>query len=134
MNSIKTFYATGSGHVSSTGFTNFFSGTPEKIRSVLQTVAKEFPNAVVINGDDDWYSKSEVRPETWRNLFEIEILAYFHSGISGISKSGIVIDQKNFEKLKDRYQEEFGIPLEEKGKLKIFNLKSEKEEKIEKAK
>ena len=94
-----TYNAHGPGHTGTTGFTNYFPGTDEQLAAALDRVFAEHPDAVVLDGDDDWYACDCHRPATFPHVFGIEPIAYFHTGISGISKSGIVVSREDFERL-----------------------------------
>ena len=86
-------------HVGYSGFTNYFPGTSEDIAAALEKVFEDHPGSVVINGTADWLSPRFERPETFRHQFDIQPLAMFHSGISGISKSGIVVTAEDYQKI-----------------------------------
>lgn len=103
MTETHTFRAHGRGHTGSSGFTNFWPGTRDDVARGLAAVFEAHPGAVVVDGDDDWYASEADRPACWPELFGVEALAFFHSGISGISKSGVVLSREDF----DRIEREF---------------------------
>ena len=83
------------------GFTNYMGGYSDvHFNEKLKSVFEDFPNAVIIDGSDDWYAKIEHSPSTLCNKFHIMPLADFHTGISGISSSGKVIEKEDFIRLK----------------------------------
>lgn len=126
----KTYRAHGQGHTGSTGFTNYRPGTRQDVARALDDVFADHPDAVVVDGDDDWYACGADRPASWPEMFGVEALAFFHSGISGISKSGVVLSREDF----DRIEREFptrtfkqirkpdvtGVVLRERPALRIY--------------
>lgn len=90
---------TGTSHTGTYGFTNYFAGSSEDVARGLEKVFADFPDAVVIDGSDDWFAKPWTRPGKFINAFEIKPLALFHSGSSGVSKSGIIITEEDFDKI-----------------------------------
>ena len=99
-----TYLASGGKHTSSHGFVNYIGGaTKERFQASLQEVFARHPNAVVLNGSDDWDDPQCRRPESFPQKFDIQPLAYFHSGMSGISKSGIVVSREDFDKIEREF-------------------------------
>jgi hypothetical protein len=93
---MKIFNSAVHTHVGISGFTNYLPGDP---RSQIAAVFQEFPDAIIVDGTDDWGAAREFRPETFEGSYGVKPLAYFHTGCSGISKSGIVITQEDFDSL-----------------------------------
>jgi hypothetical protein len=110
----KTFYASRSPSTGSSGFTNFIGCDMEK---GLAEVFKEHPKAVVIDGSDDWYAPDAKRPEVWSSKIGLVPLAWFQSGISGISKSGIVVLRKDLRVISKCYKSQYGIELTTANKI-----------------
>jgi len=97
----KYLVSTGS-HTGSSGFTNYFGGyADEGLKKTLQEVFNDFSNVVVIDGSDDWYAELKYSPSSLCKKFDIEPRASFHTGISGISSSGRIIDETDFDRLKE---------------------------------
>jgi hypothetical protein len=94
---MKTFYASSGLSHGSSGFGNFLGGAD--VKSAANDVFAWDPEAVIVDGTDNWHASPERRPEQFDRLFGVNILAYFHSGISGISKSGIVITKSELAKI-----------------------------------
>lgn len=90
---------TSTAHVGYSGFTNYFPGTREDIAAALEEVFEDHPGSVVIDGADNWFWHRYERPETFPRQFDIQPLAMFHSKISGISKSGIVVTAEDYHKI-----------------------------------
>lgn len=92
-------------HTGTSGFTNFM-GHPD-IPKALNQVFQDNPHAVVIDGDDNWYAPPLMHPEATAKEARLSSSS-FHSGVSGISKSGIVLKSEKdyarwlnfFDKLK----------------------------------
>ena len=59
------------------------------------------------------YAKPEQRPERFAHDLGIENVALFHTGISGISSSGVVLTRTEFEKLVGRYRDTYGKEITE---------------------
>jgi hypothetical protein len=96
---MKTYNAAGGASTGTTGFTNFVGKSNNE--GALAAVFADFPDAVVLDGSDDWYSNPLSRPSDICREMEIKPLALYHSGISGIAKSGVVIRFEDFERLAD---------------------------------
>jgi len=104
MSKLHTYLASGGKHTSTSGFVNYIGGaSQDKFQATLEEIFAKHPNAVVLNGDDDWYASQCCRPELFPRKFDIQPLAYFHSGISGISKSGIVVSRRDFDKIEREF-------------------------------
>jgi len=70
-----------------------------------QALAKYGPTAVILDGDDDWYAPRISHPSRVAKEAGITPLGDFHSGFSGISKSGIVIKAKDLVKFKRTFKQ-----------------------------
>jgi hypothetical protein len=100
-NPIKA-YMPGGAHTGSSGFTNYLGANPKTER-----VFADFPDAIIVDGDDNWYAHESCRPERLRAKFKIEILAWYHTGISGMTKSGFVCTPEEFAKFRLAYLAEY---------------------------
>ena len=111
-----------SSHISSSigSWVNYMGASEESFKKTRQQVFTDYPDSVIINGNDDWFAPEYSRPETFIRNFGIEVLAYYHSGISGISKSGIVVTKSEYLKLKEKYLEKYNLDLD--SKCKIYQL------------
>ena len=98
---IRTFLP-GGAHTGSSGFTNYMGPAP-----TTAAVFAEFPKAVIVDGSDDWSAKVEYRPQRLCKTWKITPLAYYHSGISGIARSGVVLSQTDFRRFRTEYQAAF---------------------------
>ena len=99
MATMITFNPAQSVHVGTSGFSNYTPGNSESVVKMIRDVFARFPKAVIVNGDDDWYKPRSERPETFETDYGVKPLAYFHTGVSGISKTGIVISWEDFQNL-----------------------------------
>lgn len=95
-------------HTGSSGFTNYFNNKPNPA-----AVWAVFPDAVIVDGDDDWSAPKESRPMALVEKAGLKPLAWFHSGISGITKSGLVLTREDFTKLSEYYVNTFGKGIAE---------------------
>lgn len=121
-NPLKTYLGVSPGgvHVGSSGFTNYMDNKPNPM-----AVFKDHPTAIIVDGDDNWYADKEKRPATVVRDAGIEPLAWFHSGISGITKSGAVLTPKDFAKLEAYYLREFKKPLGDCVKVYRYDYKTD---------
>jgi hypothetical protein len=104
---LRTFIGIGArAHTGTSGFTNFFSNRPSP-----EEVWRVHPEAVIVDGSDDWYAKPECRPQALVEGSGVRPLAWFHSGISGITKSGIVLSRADFNRLSAYYRDTFGMEI-----------------------
>jgi len=112
-------------HISTSGFINYFGNSTETIDQMVNRVFKETPNSVVINGTDNWYANTFAKPEAvFNEHFKMskEPIAFFHTGTSGISSTGIVIAIEDYNALSKAYQEKYGFAMDKK--MKIYFDKS----------
>jgi len=101
---MRNYLASTGKHTSSHGFVNYMGGaSKERIRETLEAIFNEHPGAVVLDGDDDWYANDCRRPGCFPDIFGIKPLATFHTGTSGITKSGIVVSRQDFEKIEREF-------------------------------
>ena len=91
----------------SSNFINYMGASAIEYERIRQEIFAEYPNSVIIDGDDDLIAKREMRPQTFIDDFGINVLAYYHSGISGITKSGIVISKTDYDILARKYMEKY---------------------------
>lgn len=97
MSDIQTFNASRGASTGTSGFRNYI-GTPDVEGTLAQVFAK-YPRAVVVDGNDDWFAPIQSSPARACRKNGITPLAYFHTGISGISKSGVVLKASDYRKL-----------------------------------
>jgi hypothetical protein len=107
---LKKFLASGGVHVGSSGFANYIG--PSDVPGALERVWEAHPDAIVVDGDDDWKAPKWRRPESLARDHKLRVLALFHSGISGISSSGVVLDRAEYDRLRFEYQEVHGKDIE----------------------
>jgi hypothetical protein len=84
---------------------NYTGGSPKP-----EDVFAEFPEAVIVNGADDWCADPHLRPEWLRGRLGVEILAWYHTGASGISNSGFVCTEEEYAKFAAKYEDAFCTP------------------------
>jgi len=106
---LQTFMGnTSETHTSSSGFTNYFNNRPNP-----EAVWRVYPEAVIVDGTDNWSAKDEYRPQRLAERAGLNPLAWFHSGISGVTKSGLVLTRADFDKLSAYYLNTFGRGIAE---------------------
>ena len=99
-------------HVGSSGFLNYWRDrNTEDTSSLAARALKENEGCVVLNGQDDWTSPEWKRPETFCRTLGVEPVALFHTGISGVTSSGVVISKEDFNRLQDEYVARYGHDL-----------------------
>lgn len=89
--------------VSSTGFVNYFPSSERTDRKVKEAYQKYGEYIAIIDGDDDWYASHLFRPGILCEDWKIPVLGKFHTGISGISNSGVVISKKDLESFINKF-------------------------------
>jgi hypothetical protein len=94
-------------HVSSSraGWVNYTGGQPKP-----EAVFTDFPKAVIVNGQDDWYAGVHLRPEGLKGKLGVDIIAWYHTGTSGISKSGFVCTEEEYTQFAKAYEAAFCTP------------------------
>ena len=98
MTELKTYSGHAGSHTGSSGFTNHFSGGPICRAKALARVFRDFPDAVVLNGSDDFTAPLPFSATKLCRAYGIPLLAYFHTGVSGIARSGVVISKASYER------------------------------------
>lgn len=105
---MKTYNPQSGSTSSSIGaWVNYNGASKEAFDATRKKIFQDFPNSVIVDGTDDWFAPQHKRPESFIRLFGIKPLAYYHSGISGISKSGIIVSYDEFKRLETIYAEKY---------------------------
>lgn len=110
---MKTYMAVSGSVTGSSGFTNHFAATHESLMSALQRCFSDHPDAVVLDGCDDFTDPEWKRPERFVRELGVQSIALFHSGTSGLTNSGIVIEGADYERLSGLYRDKYGRELDE---------------------
>lgn len=95
------------------GGLNYEVPSPHAVQDALRTVWADHPGAVVLDGTDDWHAPEWARPELFPDRFAVRPLALWHTGVSGKSVSGLVLDLDEFEVLNRRFRNATGLYLEQ---------------------
>lgn len=95
---MNTYNGTGGANVSSNGNVNF-SPSERALQAGLANVFRNHPDAIVLDGDDDWYAPLIEKVHAVLEEAKVKRLAGFHSGISGYSTSGAVLSAKDLNKI-----------------------------------
>jgi hypothetical protein len=91
------------------GGTNFEIATPQATAAAIHWVLGQHPGAVIIDGSDDWYSPAYVRPEVLCRRYGLRPVALWHTGKSGLTPSGVVLDPGSYEQFRRRYSRQWGF-------------------------
>lgn len=122
MSQPRVYLAVGGKHVSSNGFVNYLGGRlhGDDLKALHDRIAKECGRpgvpVVIIDGSDNWNDSAHRQGAYLRRLARdngIPILAEYHSGVSGINNSGMVIERKDLLKLATLYHQEYERKLDE---------------------
>lgn len=93
------------------GGLNYRPASAEAVAAELHEVRHAFPEAIVIDGSDDWDAPEHMRPELFPELFGTRPLARWHTGASGVSASGLVLSPEEYDRLCSAYRGRFGFHL-----------------------
>jgi hypothetical protein len=63
-----------------------------------EQVFKKYPDSIIIDGNEDWSAPKLQHPDMIAHEANIIIIALYHKGHSGVSKSGIVINENDIKK------------------------------------
>lgn len=101
-------YLPGGKHTSSSigAFVNYFGPKPDPKMVLSECEAKHGVGMVIVDGSDDWHSPASTRPQVW--VPKDMIVAYYHSGISGITRSGVVLRASDYDSLRRIHAEKYG--------------------------
>jgi len=111
---------------SAAAWRNYLGASEAEYRATREQIFADFPGCVIVDGDDDWSADPWRYPMSFREEPRIverrngpcqiglgigEPLAWYHSGVSGISRSGIVITREQYDLLCARYKVAYGCEL-----------------------
>ncbi len=108
MSEKKTYCGSGGSTTGTSGFTNYFGGGDVCAARTRAAVWRDHPDAVILNGNDNWNAPPIARIPRLCNELGIEVIALFHTGISGIMKTGVVLSKEAHKELKTRTREKYG--------------------------
>jgi hypothetical protein len=102
-------YLPGGAHTSSSigAWVNYFGSAPDPQVALRECEAAVGEPCVIVDGNDDWGADPSVRPEGFvsRELIsQDKLVAIYHSGSSGISRSGFVIRVKDLDGLRRAHE------------------------------
>jgi hypothetical protein len=112
------FLGTTEAHVSTSGFVNFLGGGSDRVERAQADAWRAFPTAVLIDGSDDWFDPEHARPQVFCTKLGIDVLGWLHTGLSGITCSGVVLAPDAFDRLAERYRAAYGRGLTA-GRLRV---------------
>jgi hypothetical protein len=103
---MRRYLACGMPTTGTTGFTNFVGASEESKIATIDRIFAENPDAyVVIDGDDDWCALMDRRPPVFCEHHLIDIIALYHTRNSGITSSGVVLNEQQFKRFWERLDE-----------------------------
>lgn len=91
------------------GGTNYEIATPKATAAAIHWVLHQHPGAVIVDGSDDWYSPAYVRPELLCQRYAVRPVALWHTGKSGLTPSGVVLDPRAYDLFRRRYERQWGF-------------------------
>ncbi len=110
--------------VSSTGFVNYFPSSERTARKVAAAYEKHGDDIAIVDGEDDWNANRIFNVDFILDKAEIQMVDSFHTGISGITKSGAVINKEDLPKFIDWVEKnKIRILSTEKGRSFMCKLK-----------
>ena len=105
---MRTYNPQSSSVSSSIGaWVNYSGASAVAFQKTRQQVFADFPDSVIVDGSDDWNDPIYRRPQAFLEKLDIKPLAFYHSGASGITRSGVVISKNDFIVLEQKYSESF---------------------------
>jgi hypothetical protein len=91
---------------------NYEPATAEATVEAIRWVHRQHPGAIIVDGSDDWDAPVQVRPEQFVHELGVRPLAWWHTGISGQCRSGVVLAPAEYERLARSYRRRFGCSVE----------------------
>lgn len=103
----------------SMGGLNYREATPEATRAAMEHAWSRWPGAVIIDGTDDWEAPEWARPELWPEQMGARPLAFWHTGASGQSLSGLVLRPAEWRRVQAVFLRRFGqrVPVSQLPKV-----------------
>ena len=127
---MKTYYESCDAHTSSSiaASVNYWGRLDyaSKVK-MWKKMEADLGEYVIVDGSDDFNSAKTVRPEVFINEFRQSrplnevMLAYYHSGTSGITRSGIVVKPEVYAELNEWYFANYGAPLQDVAQITIIS-------------
>lgn len=94
------------------GGVNFEPATLSATLEAVRYTLEQHTCAVIVDGTDDWNAPDYVRPEVLVDRYGIVPLAWWHTGLSGQTRSGVVLTREQYAVLRAEYAVDFGCDLE----------------------
>lgn len=100
-------YVPGGKHVSSSigRFVNYFGEKPKPEKVLDECALLVGEPCTIINGTDDWNHPHHMRPQSF--VPTEMVVAWFHTGISGITRSGCVVRSRDVPEIRESYAAKF---------------------------
>lgn len=97
------------------GGLNYEAAEPEAVVQALRFVFAELGDVVVVDGTDDWDAPAQFRPEAVAQATGTTPLAWWHTGASGHSVSGMILTRREYRRFCRAYRRRFGAHPERVG-------------------
>ncbi len=94
------------------GGLNFEIASPAQTGAAVHWVLERHPNCVIVDGTDDWNAPRYARPQLLCRKYELQPIAWWHTGMSGQGCSGVVLDGPTWDAFRRAYQADCGFPPE----------------------
>lgn len=93
------------------GGLNFVVAPASEVALAVEGARERWPGCVILDGSDDWYADDRVRVHDLCNAWRIVPLAWWHTGVSGVTPSGAILTAAQFDEFRGLYRRRFGIAL-----------------------
>lgn len=97
------------------GGLNYEIASDAATAAAVHWVLERHPGCVIVDGSDDWHAPERVHPPRVVRRHGITPLAWWHTGKSGQSHSGVVLDERAFGRFRQAYRRQCGVFPEDVG-------------------
>jgi len=91
------------------GGVNFGIADQEAMIQGLRFVWEQLGDVVIVDGTDDWDAPAHCRPEAFVPELGCRPVAWWDSGVSGQSVSGVIFTRQEYTRFCRRYRRRFGV-------------------------
>jgi hypothetical protein len=101
-------YLPGGAHVSSSigAWVNYFGPPPDSQKALRECETEVGEPCVIVDGSDNWNALEALRPERFVPglISRDKLVAIYHSGASGFTRSGFIIRVKDLDGLRTAHE------------------------------